>query len=115
MRNELRIVARIGSFLMAVQGVAQSNLPASSLCELQTKVAQGESAHRVHFMLRASLSWLRAPVRRFFFRRRLHTLSYSAAIEGYCAAPDWGRRVLPKTDAVGSVLLGRSRHYCLQM
>ena len=42
MRNELCIVALLGSFLMAVQGVAQSNLPASSLCELQTKVAQGE-------------------------------------------------------------------------
>ena len=43
MRNELRIVALLGSSLMAAaQGVAQSNLPASSLCELQTKLAQGE-------------------------------------------------------------------------
>jgi len=42
MRNELRIIGLLAVGLMGNCAVAQSDLPVSSLCELQTKAAQGE-------------------------------------------------------------------------
>ncbi len=45
MRNDLRNFALLGASLMAGQAIAQSNLPVSPLCDLQTKTAPGE--HRM--------------------------------------------------------------------
>jgi len=50
----------------------------------------GESAHRVHLMLRAASQGHVLTVRRFFFRRSLFDLSYRIATAGYSAAPSWG-------------------------
>jgi hypothetical protein len=50
----------------------------------------------------------------FFFRRRFSDFGYCTATMGCSTAPDWGRRVLPKSDAVGSALFSRTRHFCLQ-
>lgn len=42
MRKELRVVGLLAMLVSAEQAVAQSNLPVSSLCDLQDKVARGE-------------------------------------------------------------------------
>jgi hypothetical protein len=64
---------------------------------------------RVHRALDAPLQVATGP-EHFFFRRRFSDFGYCTATMGCSTAPNWGRRVLPTSDAVGSVLFTTLEH-----
>jgi hypothetical protein len=58
--------------------------------KLSARFIDGESAHRVHLMLRAASQGHVLTVRRFFFRRSLFDLSYRTATEVTLQLPSGG-------------------------